>query len=64
MTRTPASRATMSDDEELLTSWEANFLLSTGSQDYPLTPAQQEKLDEIDELLWQRRAALRNRRNR
>jgi hypothetical protein len=35
-------------EDHVLTDWEVDFLASVGAQDYDLTPAQQEKLDEIE----------------
>jgi hypothetical protein len=43
------------DDDDLLTDWERGFLASVGSQDYPLTPAQEDKLAEIEALIDERR---------
>jgi hypothetical protein len=46
-------------DDDLLTDWEVDFLASIGAQDYPLTPAQEDKLAEIEALLEERREAWR-----
>jgi hypothetical protein len=46
-------------DDELLTSWERNFLVSIALWEGDLTPAQEDKLAEIEQLLVERREAKR-----
>jgi hypothetical protein len=36
------------EEDDVLTDWERDFLASVGSQDYPLTDAQEAKLAEIE----------------
>jgi hypothetical protein len=45
------------DDDELLTSWERGFLASIASWEGELTWRQQEKLDQIEAALEERREA-------
>jgi hypothetical protein len=42
------------DEDDVLTDWECDFLASVGGQDYPLTDAQQDKLDEIEAAIPER----------
>jgi hypothetical protein len=42
-------------DDALLTEWERDFLASLDAWEGALTPAQQDKLDEIEQLLGERR---------
>jgi len=44
-------------DDALLTEWEQHFLASLDTWEGALTPAQQDKLDEIERLLGERREA-------
>jgi hypothetical protein len=44
-------------DDALLTEWEQHFLASLDAWEGALTPAQQDKLDEIEQLLGERREA-------
>jgi hypothetical protein len=44
-------------DDALLTAWERDFLASLDTWEGALTPAQQDKLDEIEQLLGERREA-------
>jgi hypothetical protein len=47
------------DDDELLSDWERNFLVSLDTSEGELTPRQQEKFDEIQEPLERRREMCR-----
>ena len=47
------------DDDDLLTPWERDFLASVEAQDYDLTDRQQDKLNEIEQALEERRAMWR-----
>ena len=49
-------------DDALLTEWERDFLASLDAWEGALTPAQQDKLDEIERLLGERREAWRRGR--
>jgi hypothetical protein len=49
-------------DDELLTEWEQGFLASIDVWEGELTPRQQEKLDEIEMALEERREAWRQAR--
>jgi hypothetical protein len=42
-------------DDDLLTPWEREFMASIGAWEGELTDAQQSKLDEIEQLLEERR---------
>ena len=42
------------DEDDVLTDWERAFLASVGGQDYPLTPAQLDKLEEIEAAIPER----------
>jgi hypothetical protein len=44
-------------EDVLLTEWERDFLASLDTWEGALTPAQQDKLDEIEQLLGERREA-------
>jgi hypothetical protein len=44
-------------DDVLLTEWERGFLASLDTWEGALMPAQQDKLDEIEQLLGERREA-------